>query len=223
MKKILLVLTITLFALNTNAQVFKSDKPKADTTQEEKNSSISDFFKNKSSKKKSSRKTPEIKQNEFGYLKNDTLFLKDGNIFYVGQTIKLGYGSNDNKGFQFIYESPASFVNLMTYNGTVQLKYLKSLWANRSLTIKKIGLSGSKSYGYKWMLILVAGTPGNYWCEIVEALSHKEVITPLTKKSETKAPITSVADELKKLKELLDAGVLTQEEFDAQKKKILNQ
>lgn len=33
----------------------------------------------------------------------------------------------------------------------------------------------------------------------------------------------SVADELKKLKELLDAGVLTQEEFDAQKKKILNQ
>ena len=45
MKKILLVLTITLFALNTNAQVFKSDKPKADTTQEEKNSSISDFFK----------------------------------------------------------------------------------------------------------------------------------------------------------------------------------
>lgn len=31
-----------------------------------------------------------------------------------------------------------------------------------------------------------------------------------------------VADEIKKLKELLDCGALTQEEFDAQKKKLLN-
>ena len=31
----------------------------------------------------------------------------------------------------------------------------------------------------------------------------------------------SVADELIKLKELLDAGVITQEEFDAQKEKLL--
>lgn len=35
--------------------------------------------------------------------------------------------------------------------------------------------------------------------------------------------VGSVADELKKLKEILDAGVLTQEEFDAQKKKLLGQ
>lgn len=32
----------------------------------------------------------------------------------------------------------------------------------------------------------------------------------------------SIADELKKLKDLLDAGVLTQSEFDAQKTKLLN-
>ncbi|MBL0309105.1 MAG: SHOCT domain-containing protein [Bacteroidetes bacterium] len=32
----------------------------------------------------------------------------------------------------------------------------------------------------------------------------------------------SVADELKKLKDLLDAGVLTKEEYDAQKQKILS-
>jgi hypothetical protein len=35
------------------------------------------------------------------------------------------------------------------------------------------------------------------------------------------APV-SIADELKKLKELLDLGVITQDEFDAQKKKVLN-
>lgn len=32
----------------------------------------------------------------------------------------------------------------------------------------------------------------------------------------------SVADELKKLKDLLDAGVITQSEFDTQKRKLLN-
>lgn len=37
--------------------------------------------------------------------------------------------------------------------------------------------------------------------------------------SETKG---SVADELKKLKNLLDSGAITQEEYDAQKKKLLN-
>lgn len=45
MKKILLIATIALFAMQANAQVFKSDKPKAETTQEEKNTSISKFFK----------------------------------------------------------------------------------------------------------------------------------------------------------------------------------
>lgn len=31
----------------------------------------------------------------------------------------------------------------------------------------------------------------------------------------------SVADELKKLKDLLDQGIITQEEFDAQKRKLM--
>ena len=35
------------------------------------------------------------------------------------------------------------------------------------------------------------------------------------------APATSNADELKKYKELLDSGVITQEEFDAKKKQLL--
>lgn len=35
------------------------------------------------------------------------------------------------------------------------------------------------------------------------------------------APAVSTADELKKFKELLDAGIITQEEFDAKKKQLL--
>ena len=39
---------------------------------------------------------------------------------------------------------------------------------------------------------------------------------------QTKNDFSSKADKLKDLKALLDAGVLTQEEFDSEKKKILN-
>ena len=35
------------------------------------------------------------------------------------------------------------------------------------------------------------------------------------------APAVSAADELKKFKELLDMGVISQEEFDAKKKQLL--
>jgi len=35
------------------------------------------------------------------------------------------------------------------------------------------------------------------------------------------APAVSAADELKKFKELLDMGIITQEEFDAKKKQLL--
>ena len=35
-------------------------------------------------------------------------------------------------------------------------------------------------------------------------------------------PTSSLADELKKLKELLDSGVLSKEEFDEAKKKLLS-
>lgn len=35
------------------------------------------------------------------------------------------------------------------------------------------------------------------------------------------APATSSVDEIKRYKELLDTGILTQEEFDAKKKQLL--
>ena len=45
----------------------------------------------------------------------------------------------------------------------------------------------------------------------------------LLNKSENNTEVTtSVADELLKYKQLLDAGAITQEEFDAQKQKLLN-
>lgn len=55
----------------------------------------------------------------------------------------------------------------------------------------------------------------------VKALSKEEWEAETTKQAQTAAPAVSSADELKKFKDLLDSGVITQEEFDAKKKQLL--
>lgn len=56
-----------------------------------------------------------------------------------------------------------------------------------------------------------------------EILSMLSVITENQNEKEDKENSTSVADELMKLKGLLDEGILTEEEFNTQKNRILNQ
>lgn len=57
----------------------------------------------------------------------------------------------------------------------------------------------------------------------VRTLSKEEWATEQAKTAQgsTTAPAVSAADELKKFRELLDSGVITQEEFDAKKKQLL--
>ena len=72
-------------------------------------------------------------------------------------------------------------------------------------------------------LLLIIGTIEiiNYFVKRKNGTSETEVPVPdtLSEKNITTSP--SNADELKKYKELLDAGVITQEEFDAKKKQLL--
>lgn len=55
--------------------------------------------------------------------------------------------------------------------------------------------------------------------ELLDVLRQNKILGRIT--SPINAQTVSPADELKKYKDLLDAGVLTQEEFDAKKKQIL--
>ena len=58
----------------------------------------------------------------------------------------------------------------------------------------------------------------------VRALTKEEWEAEKAKREQsasTPAPAVSAADELKKFKELLDMGAITQEEFDAKKKQLL--
>ena len=72
--------------------------------------------------------------------------------------------------------------------------------------------------------VITIRTGGLPTCDIWidEAIKTCEV-TPCADQKSGTAPQYSVADELLKLKKLLDAGGITQAEYDAQKKKLLAQ
>jgi hypothetical protein len=83
--------------------------------------------------------------------------------------------------------------------------------------------------GKKYYAIVNVGTVFNWGIDLESAIKYGE-ITRInntnfnTSKASTVTIIQnkgSVADELKKLKELLDAGAITKAEFEDQKKKIL--
>ncbi len=62
--------------------------------------------------------------------------------------------------------------------------------------------------------------------QIQKPVQHSPQYGPISyTKPESQQPTNNslIADELTKLKKLLDDGVITQEEFDAQKTKLLNQ
>lgn len=60
-------------------------------------------------------------------------------------------------------------------------------------------------------------------CNSTDTILIEEINTNIATPALAPAsPLASVADEIKQLKELLDLGILTQEEFDAKKKQLLD-
>jgi hypothetical protein len=148
-------------------------------------------------------------------ISGDTLYLANGLTFVEGEDLHLGMGSNaSTKGFNFVYTSPFAL------SGQT---FLGSNWANMKMKIKNFKKYGNRRTGDKFYIVLGGGNIVNYWCEIEQALTTGEVIDDrLAKKTDSAAPAaSSLADELKKLKDLLDSGALTKEEYDAAKKKLL--
>ena len=148
-------------------------------------------------------------------IENDTLYVGELK-YYDGYQIKLGFGSNvATKDFNYIYTSPMSIAGI---------QYLGKSWQGHKMTVKNVKKYGTKKTGDKYYLILGGGNIVNYWCEIEAALSTGEVIDDrVIKKVDSKGSSISVADEIAKLKKLYDDGVLTKEEYEAQKKKLLDQ
>lgn len=141
----------------------------------------------------------------------------NGIIYHIGDTVKLGRGSSPNG--DFLYLQMGGFGAIMSYNsnkGSDQFNIGKG-YANTAVVVKKI--KEGKIKGIKKTYFVVGGgNITNYNLYIEDAIQTCEV-KPCANTSEKS--MGSVADELLKLKQLLDAGAITQAEYDAQKKKLL--
>lgn len=155
----------------------------------------------------------------------------------VGDTLSFGRGTLPNHYFAFAYDSPVSWSNIMggsnnSYDNKsssidgYNKRYVTSDFRNRAVTIKKFQLIGNKKIGLKTIAVVGVGSTTNYWIEIDNAIEDGEIKVPVEFQSKVKngesgqTPI-STADELKKYKELLDSGGITQDEYDKIKKKLL--
>ena len=143
---------------------------------------------------------------------------EDGTLFTVGDTMRFGMGSNTDGNFRYAYILDKFYSRY--FNFTLNGKFA---------TIDKILKQGSDKMGYTFYFTFRYPL-GNSAVQVESAISSGELVTAASKKKleDKNKPVVvqqstlSLADELKKLKELLDVGILTQAEYDTQKQKLLN-
>ena len=165
-------------------------------------------------------------------LVDDTLFTTSGYKIVVGQDINLGTGSTPDGDFKFIRRNSSGFGTMMvmtdnnSYNKS-QLSLPRNM-AGHKRKVVKIVTRGNKKIGKTYEPLITFGS-GRYEIDVDNAIASGEIVVPDEFKPKPKVTTTvvevkqqvSVADELIKLKKLFDDGVLTKEEYEAQKKKLL--
>jgi len=165
-------------------------------------------------------------------LVKDTLFTTSSYKIVVGQDINLGTGSTPDGDFKFIRRNSSGFGTMMimtdnnSYNKS-QLSLPRNMAGHKG-KVAKIVTRGNKKIGITYEPLITFGS-GRYEIDVDNAIASGEIIVPDEFKPKLKTASTvvevkqqaSIADELTKLKKLYDDGVLTKEEFEAQKKKLL--
>lgn len=141
----------------------------------------------------------------------------NGVTYSIGDTVRLGRGSANNG--DFLYLQMGGWAALASYNSSKNADQFNigRGYANTAVIVKKIAKTKIKGIE-KAVFTVGGGNITNYLLSIDDAVQACEVL-PCSDLSKTN---NSVADELTKLKKLLDDGAITQAEYDAQKKKLLN-
>lgn len=148
---------------------------------------------------------------------NDTLFTSCGFKIYKGQTLYFGKGTNQNGTFRYInIKSQATSFSL----------------TNNSIVVKKLKNYGISVLGNGYIEIVGSivykdGSKG--WIDIHMAFdraieNNPNLPSELTVPAEYRGKdLGSTAQEIERLNKLYKDGVITKEEFEAQKKKLLEQ
>jgi hypothetical protein len=142
----------------------------------------------------------------------------NGITYKIGDEIKLGRGSDTNGKFVYVN------IGGWAISTNPEENRLGAANAGLLVTIKKINKYNYKRYKGVYFTV-GGGNITNYNLDIENAIKTCEVenCTEEVQKVEVVGNMSDKYDQLKKLKKLLDEGVLTQAEYDAEKKKILEQ
>jgi putative oligomerization/nucleic acid binding protein len=153
----------------------------------------------------------------------------NGHTYTVGDTLWLANGSGHNG--MFVYFKMGGFyqaMNAMSSNPNYSRDgdKLSTELAGTWMIIKKMKMQRFGKRGNKKMtFVLGGGNITNYWCYIEQAIQSCEVEKSSCDDDQSTTVIQakqdSPLDELKKLVELLNLGAITQEEFDREKKELL--
>ena len=135
----------------------------------------------------------------------DSYLGSDGYSYKVGDTLKIGMPSS-NKTFAFITEGSA-----------LQTPYQSNVSsAGTNTVIKKIYVNGNNRMGYRITIVGkgICGICPQYYINMEEAMASGEVKTKGMTSDEAMS-------QLKKGKDKLDLGIITQEEFDKMKEELV--
>jgi hypothetical protein len=146
----------------------------------------------------------------------------NGVTYHINDTVRLGRGSNNNGSFAYVEDRGAmGFINIPNPQGRSNGRGLQKEFANGGVIVKSIRKVQTNNVD-KYIFMVSGVGPFRLSMYIDDAISACEV-TPCKQAGAASAPVASVADEIKKLKQLLDSGAITKEEYDSRKKKLLDQ
>lgn len=158
---------------------------------------------------------------------NDTLTTSTGFKVYEGLDLKIGTGSMNDGDFKFIRTNASSLFNYSSTTGYQGLANQANSFrrSNSGLTfkVKKIMQRGNKRNGFVYYAKIGSGLI-NYEIDLENAIKSGELIVPeefLPKEKIQNLNTETKYDRLKKIKELKDSGVLSEDEFQKEKDKIM--
>ena len=142
----------------------------------------------------------------------------NGITYRVNDTVRLGKGSNANGSFVYVEQYGPGPMVPPDPNRAPSGRSLPKTFSNSTVVLKAIRKTAVNGVD-KYIFMVNPGGLFRFTMYIDDAIAACEV-KPCDADREKAG---SVADEIKKLKALLDQGAITQAEYDAQKKKLLGE
>jgi hypothetical protein len=145
----------------------------------------------------------------------------NGVTYHLNDTVRLGIGSAADGSFRYVEDRglalPAPPGQGLGPNRAPMGHGLPKAYANGGVILKSIRVTRLNGVS-KYIFMVNTGSLFRYSLSIDDAISACEVKPCI---QNIVPQVNSVADEILKLKKLLDEGAITQAEYDAQKKKLL--